>query len=136
MRNIAQIRRKLHAVSFQLRQARVVAKAMKSRHHPIVAHIIPIRRCNLACAYCSEFDDSSKPIPLEAMLRRIDRLGCEVSRCSRESWPFCQVSSVETPSFLFRSSKARVSSYVERCMYRFWATFLDQPCHLRPDAAI
>jgi MoaA/NifB/PqqE/SkfB family radical SAM enzyme len=47
---------------------------MKSRHHPIVAHIIPIRRCNLACAYCSEFDNSSKPIPLEAMLRRIDRL--------------------------------------------------------------
>jgi MoaA/NifB/PqqE/SkfB family radical SAM enzyme len=74
MRNIAHIRRKLHAVSFQLRQARVVAKAMKSRHHPIVAHIIPIRRCNLACAYCSEFDDRSQPIPLQTMLPRIDRL--------------------------------------------------------------
>src|SRR3954463_14731996 len=72
--NTAHIRRKLHAVSFQLRQASVVAKALKSRHHPIVAHIIPIRRCNLACAYCSEYDDTSKPIPLETMLRRIDRL--------------------------------------------------------------
>lgn len=68
------IRRKLHAVSFQLRQARVVAKAMKSRHHPIVAHIVPIRRCNLACTYCNEFDDFSKPVPLATMLRRIDRL--------------------------------------------------------------
>jgi len=72
--NTAHIRRKLHAISFQLRQASVVAKALKSRHHPIVAHIIPIRRCNLACAYCSEYDVSSKPIPLETMLRRIDRL--------------------------------------------------------------
>ena len=73
--NAASIRRKLHAVSFQLRQARVVAKAMKSRHHPIVAHIVPIRRCNLACTYCNEFDDFSKPVPIEEMYRRIDKLG-------------------------------------------------------------
>ncbi len=72
--NTVRMRRKLHAVWFQLRQARVVAKAMKSRHHPIVAHIVPIRRCNLACTYCNEFDDVSKPVPLEAMLQRIDRL--------------------------------------------------------------
>src|SRR5438045_6336232 len=72
--NAAHVRRKLHAISFQLRQASVVAKALKSRHHPIVAHIVPIRRCNLACAYCSEYDDSSKPIPLETMVRRIERL--------------------------------------------------------------
>jgi MoaA/NifB/PqqE/SkfB family radical SAM enzyme len=72
--NTARIRRKLHAVSFQLRQAGVVAKAMKSRHHPIVAHIVPVRRCNLACTYCIEFDAVSRPVPLEAMLRRIDRL--------------------------------------------------------------
>jgi MoaA/NifB/PqqE/SkfB family radical SAM enzyme len=72
--NAAHIRRKLHAISFQLRQASVFAKALKSRHHPILAHIVPIRRCNLACAYCSEYDDSSKPIPLETMVRRIERL--------------------------------------------------------------
>jgi MoaA/NifB/PqqE/SkfB family radical SAM enzyme len=72
--NAAHVRRKLHAISFQLRQASVVAKALKSRHHPIVAHIIAIRRCNLACAYCSEYDDTSKPIPLETMVRRIERL--------------------------------------------------------------
>src|SRR6185312_8592233 len=36
---------------------------------------IPIRRCNLACTYCNEFDDFSKPVPTEEMFRRIDRLG-------------------------------------------------------------
>jgi MoaA/NifB/PqqE/SkfB family radical SAM enzyme len=39
-----------------------------------MAHIIPIRRCNLSCAYCNEYDDYSKPVPLPTMLARIDRL--------------------------------------------------------------
>jgi len=47
---------------------------MKSRRHPIVAHIVPIRRCNLSCSYCNEFDDVSNPVPTELMLRRVDRL--------------------------------------------------------------
>ena len=38
-------------------------------------HIIPTRRCNLACTYCNEFDDVSNPVPTEEMFRRIDRLG-------------------------------------------------------------
>jgi MoaA/NifB/PqqE/SkfB family radical SAM enzyme len=65
---------KIRAWRFQLRQARVVAKAMKSRWHPIVAHIVPIRRCNLACTYCNEYDDFSQPVPQATMLGRIDRL--------------------------------------------------------------
>jgi len=68
------LKRKLRVLSWQLRQARVIAKALHSRYHPIVAHIIPIRRCNLACAYCNEFDKFSEPVPTEVMLRRIDRL--------------------------------------------------------------
>src|SRR5215468_1469526 len=72
--SLAVIRRKLRAPSFHVRQASVVAKAMKSRRHPIVAHIVPIRRCNLSCTYCNEFDDFSKPVPTELMLRRVDRL--------------------------------------------------------------
>src|SRR5215467_11264342 len=72
--HLAGIRRKLRAPSFQMRQARVVAKAMKSRRHPIVAHIVPIRRCNLSCSYCNEYDDFSKPVPTELMVRRVDRL--------------------------------------------------------------
>jgi MoaA/NifB/PqqE/SkfB family radical SAM enzyme len=42
--------------------------------HPILAQIVPMRRCNLACGYCNEYDKTSDPVPLPAMLRRIDRL--------------------------------------------------------------
>jgi len=50
------------------------ARAMASKDHPIVAHIVPIRRCNLACTYCNEFDAVSAPVPLAEMLRRVDLL--------------------------------------------------------------
>lgn len=40
-----------------------------------MAHIIPIRRCNLSCTYCNEYDNYSKPVPLDTMLRRMDLLG-------------------------------------------------------------
>ena len=50
-------------------------RAMASPNHPILAQIIPIRRCNLACTYCNEFDRYSPPVPTSEMLRRIDKLG-------------------------------------------------------------
>lgn len=50
-------------------------RAMQSASHPILAQIVPIRRCNLDCAYCNEYDKTSAPVPLETMLRRIDKLG-------------------------------------------------------------
>ena len=53
----------------------MIARGVLSTGHPILAHIIPIRRCNLSCTYCNEFDDYSKPVPVETMFRRIDRLG-------------------------------------------------------------
>ncbi len=53
----------------------MIAKALLSTKHPLLAHIIPMRRCNLSCTYCNEYDDYSKPVPLEEMFRRIDRLG-------------------------------------------------------------
>jgi MoaA/NifB/PqqE/SkfB family radical SAM enzyme len=43
--------------------------------HAIMAHIIPIRRCNLSCTYCNEFDDFSKPVATEVLFERIDSLG-------------------------------------------------------------
>lgn len=52
----------------------MVAMAFKSTRHPVLAHIVVTRRCNLACTYCSEFDDFSKPVPTPDMLQRIDRL--------------------------------------------------------------
>ncbi len=53
------------------------ARAMASPAMPILAQIIPIRRCNLACTYCNEYDKDSPPVPLDEMLRRIDKL-CEL----------------------------------------------------------
>jgi MoaA/NifB/PqqE/SkfB family radical SAM enzyme len=57
------------------REARMFARAMASKEHPILAQIIPIRRCNLACTYCNEYDKVSPPVPTGEMLRRIDKLG-------------------------------------------------------------
>jgi MoaA/NifB/PqqE/SkfB family radical SAM enzyme len=52
----------------------MVAKALKGPLHPIVVHIVPIRRCNLSCGYCSEYDAVSQPVPIEEMIGRIDKL--------------------------------------------------------------
>ena len=52
----------------------MIAWALISKRHPVDAHLIPVRRCNLACTYCNEFDDFSKPVPTEEILRRVDRL--------------------------------------------------------------
>ena len=49
-------------------------RGLLSKTHPVDAHIIPIRRCNLSCTYCNEFDNFSQPVPTEEMLRRIDHL--------------------------------------------------------------
>jgi len=54
---------------------RKIAWALLSTDHPLLAHIIPIRRCNLACEYCNEYDDFSKPVPAEVMFQRVDKLG-------------------------------------------------------------
>jgi len=53
------------------------ARVMASPASPILAQIIPIRRCNLACTYCHEYDKHSPPVPTDEMLRRIDKL-CEL----------------------------------------------------------
>jgi MoaA/NifB/PqqE/SkfB family radical SAM enzyme len=58
----------------KLREARVFAQAMAGPHHPVLAQIVPIRRCNLSCTYCNEFDRTSSPIPANLMLQRVDHL--------------------------------------------------------------
>ena len=57
-----------------LRIARKTLRALTHRHHPILVHVIPMRRCNLACSYCNEYDAVSKPVPADVMLGRIDKL--------------------------------------------------------------
>src|SRR5579884_4295789 len=68
------LRRRAKALNRNLRGAKMVARALASTEHPLLVHIIPMRRCNLACTYCNEFDDFSEPVPVEEMFRRIDRL--------------------------------------------------------------
>lgn len=53
----------------------MVARALASTSHPVLAQIVPARFCNLSCGYCNEYDKVSKPVPLEEMYRRIDALG-------------------------------------------------------------
>ncbi len=56
------------------REWMMIAKGVASTDHPVLAHIIPVRRCNLSCAYCNEYDDYSKPVAVDEMFRRIDKL--------------------------------------------------------------
>ncbi|MGA8762578.1 MAG: radical SAM protein [Candidatus Sulfotelmatobacter sp.] len=69
------LRRRAKALHRNLRGVSMAARALASTDHPLLAHIIPVRRCNLACTYCNEFDDFSKPVSAEEMFRRIDKLG-------------------------------------------------------------
>src|SRR5260370_29579538 len=74
MKTSARGRRSLRFINTRLKEWRMIAWGLLSTEHPVLAHVIPIRRCNLSCTYCNEYDDFSNPVPLEKMLRRIDRL--------------------------------------------------------------
>ena len=53
---------------------KVAANVLLSTRKPMLAHLVVTRYCNLDCAYCSEYDKVSKPVPLELLLERVDRL--------------------------------------------------------------
>src|SRR3989304_10556997 len=69
----------------RLRELRMVGRALVDRDHPILAQMIVVRRCNLACAYCNEYDKTSAPVATEEALRRVDRLaalGTSIVTCT------------------------------------------------------
>ena len=68
------VHRRVVAYKRRARELKMIAKGLASTDHPILAHIIPIRRCNLSCTYCNEYDDFSKPVPVDVMKARIDDL--------------------------------------------------------------
>src|ERR1035441_1139744 len=68
------LRRGWKAMHRRSREWMMVAKGLRSTDHPVLAHIIPTRRCNLSCTYCNEYDDFSKSWPAPEMYRRIDKL--------------------------------------------------------------
>src|ERR1700704_5387238 len=61
-------------VSRKARSAREFARGLVHTAHPLLVQIIPIRRCNIDCGYCNEYDKVSEPVPSEIMMRRIDKL--------------------------------------------------------------
>src|SRR5574341_2520430 len=69
-----QFKRFLLAQHRRYREWAMIFHGLVSRDHPVLAHVIPIRRCNLSCAYCNEYDDYSKPVPIEELCKRIDKL--------------------------------------------------------------
>ena len=66
--------RRLRAATRKVREVATVAHALASTDHVVMAQIVPMRFCNLSCAYCNEYDKVSEPVPVEEMLRRIDHL--------------------------------------------------------------
>jgi MoaA/NifB/PqqE/SkfB family radical SAM enzyme len=69
------IRRGMTALSRGIHGWSKIAWGFLATEHPLLAHLIPMRRCNLACKYCNEYDDFSKPVPTHVMFRRVDKLG-------------------------------------------------------------
>jgi MoaA/NifB/PqqE/SkfB family radical SAM enzyme len=68
------LQRSLRFARTRARELRMIGKALASTKHPILVHIIPMRRCNLDCGYCNEYDDVSKPVLIEEMKKRLDIL--------------------------------------------------------------
>src|ERR1700761_4855978 len=65
---------RVKSVTRKLRELGIVGHALASTHHVVMAQIVPMRFCNLSCAYCNEYDKISEPVPVDEMLRRIDHL--------------------------------------------------------------
>jgi MoaA/NifB/PqqE/SkfB family radical SAM enzyme len=56
------------------RSLREFTRGLTHTAHPLLVQIVPIRRCNIDCGYCNEYDKVSPPIPTQAMRQRIDTL--------------------------------------------------------------
>ena len=61
-------------VSRKARSLREFARGLVHTAHPLLVQIIPIRRCNIDCGYCNEYDKVSPPVPTAVMKSRIDKL--------------------------------------------------------------
>ena len=64
----------LTSASRKLRSAREFLRGLTDTAHPLLVQIIPIRRCNIDCGYCNEYDKVSPPVSTDLMKRRIDKL--------------------------------------------------------------
>ncbi|HMJ06571.1 MAG TPA: radical SAM protein [Chthoniobacterales bacterium] len=59
-------------------QEGVPGMSFRLRYSPLLTQMVIVRRCNLACGYCTEYDKTSEPIPyaiLQAQLQKLKNLG-------------------------------------------------------------
>ena len=66
--------RLIRKTSRKMRSVREFARGLAGTDHPILVHVVPIRRCNIDCGYCNEYDKVSKPVDRAEMFARIDKL--------------------------------------------------------------
>ena len=66
--------RLLRKASRKVRSVREFARGLADTDHPLLVHLVPIRRCNIDCGYCNEYDKVSEPVPAGEMRARIDKL--------------------------------------------------------------
>jgi MoaA/NifB/PqqE/SkfB family radical SAM enzyme len=66
--------KRLRSAERTVRALREFARGLVHTAHPLLVQIIPIRRCNIDCGYCNEYDKVSPPIPADVLRRRIDKL--------------------------------------------------------------
>jgi MoaA/NifB/PqqE/SkfB family radical SAM enzyme len=56
------------------RSAKEFVRGLVHTAHPLLVQIVPIRRCNIDCGYCNEYDKVSDPVPTSVLTTRIDKL--------------------------------------------------------------
>ncbi|MGH9312307.1 MAG: radical SAM protein, partial [Vicinamibacterales bacterium] len=66
--------RLLRKAGRKVRSVREFVRGLVDTQHPLLVHVIPTRRCNIDCGYCNEYDQTSDPIPLDEMERRVAKL--------------------------------------------------------------
>lgn len=57
-----------------LNAAKIGVRGLWDRNHPVLAQGVIMRRCNLACTYCNEYDKVSDPVPTATCLEWMDKL--------------------------------------------------------------
>jgi hypothetical protein len=58
----------------RFREQKIIAKGLFATGHLVLAHLIPMRRSNLSCTYCNEFDKFALPVPVSGLFKRSDPL--------------------------------------------------------------
>jgi MoaA/NifB/PqqE/SkfB family radical SAM enzyme len=75
----------IRKVSRNARATREFLRGLAHTDHPLLVHIVPVRRCNIDCGYCNEYDKVSEPVSIATLERWVDKLadlGTSVVACS------------------------------------------------------